>query len=111
MKVNWNKAKAYEKDFKKGLCSSMPLSHAFFIFDLTKKDDFASISKLINGHVQCSSLTGYLSYCRVDYEGFCRIWDYAKEKEELLKEFHREFVKNYIMQLENRMAREARGED
>ena len=111
MKIDWEKAKAYKKDMQKGLCESIPLTHAFYIFDLTKKEDFAPLAKVLNGYVQCSSLTGSPWNCRIQYEGFCRIWDYAKEKEELLKEFHRDFTKNYIVRLEERWKREAKGED
>ncbi len=106
MKIDWEKAKAYKKDMQKGLCESMPLVHAFDIFNLTKKEDFAPIANVLNGYVQCSSLTNPWT-CKIQYEGFCRIWDYAKEKEKALKEFREVFVKNYIAQLKNETAREA----
>ena len=116
MKINWKQANKLKESYKKNWCEIATLETIFGIFDLTRREDLTPIEELCEEHIHYANLSGtqchlILPHMHADYEAFLRIWTYAKEKEELLKAFQRDFTKNYIVWFEKRWKREARGED
>lgn len=113
MKIKWKQAKIRREELRSGSRESIPLGEALAIFDLTKREDLKTIeitARLHYNNYFAACSTPGLYNLLVDYDAFCEIWDYAKEKEELLTEFQRHFVKNRMDRLENRMTKEAKGE-
>ena len=114
MKINWKQAKIRREELRSGSRESIMLGEAFAIFDLTKGEDLKTIERTArlyySNYIGACSNPGLYDLL-VDYDAFCEIWDYAKEKEEMLIEFQRHFIKSHMDRLDNRMTKEARGED
>lgn len=111
MKINWKQAKILREELHNGSRESITLGEAFAIFDLTKTEDLKTIER--TARLRYSNDIGAKSKPSLyellaDYEAFCEIWDYAKEKEELLTEFQRHFIRHHYERIENRGR--ARGE-
>lgn len=113
MKINWKQARILRDEFHSGSRESVTLGEAFAIFDLTKKEDLKTIKRVSIFRYTTNTLAGpmpSLSKIYVDDEGFYEIWDYAKEKYELLTEFKRHFIRHHYERMENRGRARARGE-
>ena len=113
MKINWKQARILRDELHSGSRESVTLEEAFAIFDLTKKEDLKTIKRVSVFRYTTNTLAGpmpSLSKIYVDDEGFYEIWDYAKEKDELLTEFKRHFIRHHYERMENRARARARGE-
>lgn len=99
MKINWKQAKKLKEEFQNKERERATLGTLFAIFDLTKKEDLKTIERVTILRYSTNTVAGpkpglYKLY--VDYEDFCEIWEYAREKEEMLTEFHQNYVENYL---------------
>ncbi len=96
--INWTVANKILRSYREGKCKTVLLSNLFKIFNLVVQDDLTTILNITEHHIwfenNSSGFAPTLDCFHVDYEGFNRIWVYAREKEELITEFHLNCVKN-----------------